>query len=324
MKQRIFSFLAVAGAALTSAAPQGCPDNAHKVASMPYWNQSETLPCMYAGSLASTEYLAAADHNLFYWLFRNPTQQATTPLVIWINGGPGATSMFGLFAENGPLRVQRTGPGADDFVIGLNPQGSWADVGDILFIDQPVGTGFSFTSAPDAQQTFVTTMQQAGDEFLYFLRTFNALHPDYALKSGRSVTLSGESYAGKYIPYFATRLVNDGKDILQLDNVLIGNPYTSPVNQRTATHKVAQALNIIDSYNMDQIAALRRKCERAVSASLPTSGDACTETLDYILAVGGGVFDKDARLFDYEYGAGGFKQPYQDYFTKSGKLADIL
>ena len=130
------------------------------------------------------------------------------------------------------------------------------------------------------------------------------------MKSGRSATLSGESYAGKYIPYFATRLVNDGKDILNLDNVLIGNPYTSPVNQRTATHKVAQALNIIDGYNMDQIAALRRKCEKAVSSNLSISGDACTETLDYILAVGGGVFDKDARLFDYEYGAGAFKQPY--------------
>lgn len=61
-----------------------------------------------------------------------------------------------------------------------------------------------------------------------------------------------------------------------------------------------------------------------MSASLKDSGDACTETLDYILAVGGGVFDKDARLFDYEYSAGAFKMPYQDYFTKSGKLTDIF
>jgi hypothetical protein len=61
---------------------------------------------------------------------------------------------------------------------------------------------------------------------------------------------------------------------------------------------------------MDQVAALRRRCEKAVSTNLATSGVECTQTLDYILAVGGGVFDKDARLFDYEYGAGGFKQPY--------------
>ena len=105
---------------------------------------------------------------------------------------------------------------------------------------------------------------------------------------------------------------------------MIGNPYTSPVNQRTATYKVAQSLGIIDSYNMDQIAALRRQCEDAVSKNVSTAGNNCTATLDLILELGGGVFDKDARLFDYDYLAGAFKQPYQDYFNKSGKLQEIF
>lgn len=62
--------------------------------------------------------------------------------------------MFGLFAENGPLRVTRNGTTDNDFVIGLNGEnGSWLDVGDILYIDQPVGTGFSFGSP------LVTTME---------------------------------------------------------------------------------------------------------------------------------------------------------------------
>jgi len=43
-----------------------------------------------------------------------------------------------------------------------------------------------------------------------------------------------------------------------------------------------------------------------------------------VLAVGGNVFDKDARYFDYDYEAGGFKQPYQDYFNKSARLQDIF
>lgn len=207
---------------------------------------------MYAGALPSTNYVAEANHNLFYWLFRDPTRAPSSQFVIWINGGPGATSMFGLFAENGPLRVERIGAGTgpDDFIIGLNQGGSWADVGDVLYIDQPVGTGFSFTADTDAKQTYVTSMGQAGDEFLTFLRNFVAMYPEYG-KASRPATISGESYAGKYIPYFATRLMKDGKDILDLQNVLIGNPYTSAVNQRTSTHRVAQALNIIDSYNMD-------------------------------------------------------------------------
>ena len=64
-------------------------------------------------------------------------------MVVWINGGPGATSMFGLFLENGPLRVRRNGTGPDDFVLSA-ADASWADDYSVVFIDQPVGTGFSY------------------------------------------------------------------------------------------------------------------------------------------------------------------------------------
>ena len=70
---------------------------------------------MYAGPLSASTIESGNNHNLFYWLFRNPDRAANLPFVIWLNGGPGATSMFGLFAENGPLRVVRTGATADDF-----------------------------------------------------------------------------------------------------------------------------------------------------------------------------------------------------------------
>ena len=85
---------------------------------------------MYAGTIQGSTV-----DNLFYWLFRNSTRDTATPLVIWINGGPGATSMFGLFAENGPLHVTRNGTSNNDFVIGWNPQGSWFDLADVLYID---------------------------------------------------------------------------------------------------------------------------------------------------------------------------------------------
>ena len=111
---------------------------------------------------------------------------------------------------------------------------------------------------------------------------------------------------------------------MSLNNLIIGNPYTSPVNQRTSTYKLGKGLTIIDDYNMDQIAALKRRCEIAVSSNFSTSGNNCTDTLDYVLAVGGNVFDKDARYFDYDFEAGVFKLPYQDYFTKSGQLQQIF
>lgn len=86
---------------------------------------------MYAGTLKTS---TAQDHNLFYWFFRN-TVDPTAPLVVWLNGGPGSSSMFGLFIENGPLRVSKTGAGATDFKVTLNPEGSWVDQANIIFLD---------------------------------------------------------------------------------------------------------------------------------------------------------------------------------------------
>jgi carboxypeptidase D len=90
-------------------------------------------------------------------------------------------------------------------------------------------------------------LEQAGDQFVEFLSNFLKIYPDYG-KQYRSLIFTGESYAGKYIPYFAARIQDQG--LFNLETLMIGNPYTSPVNQRTSTYKVGESLNIIDEYNM--------------------------------------------------------------------------
>jgi len=120
-------------------------------------------------------------------------------LVLWLNGGPGSSSMFGLFGENGPLRVSRTGPNAGDLVVGLPESGgSWVDEGDILFVDQPVNTGFSYGDS------YATTMDQIANDMVTFFTTFLfTTHPEYQT---RDLIISGESYAGKYLPGLATAI----------------------------------------------------------------------------------------------------------------------
>ncbi len=218
---------------------------------MPYWNVKDTLPCMYAGAISVS---STNKHNLFYWLFKN-TNIDNAPLIIWINGGPGSSSMFGLFLENGPIRVTRTGSGVDDYQVGLSPDGSWLEYGDVLYLDQPVGTGFSYGD------TYLDRMDDGATEFINFLDAFIKMYPEYQNKiSKRKFFLTGESYAGKYIPLF-TKYIDDYENRggqVSLTAVLIGNPFASPVTQRTSTHNVGKALGIIDTYNYDQIAALRR------------------------------------------------------------------
>jgi len=59
--------------------------------------------------------------------------------------------MFGLWLENGPLRVRQTGPGNDKVDLHLNAAGSWNDIADVMYIDQPAGTGFSYYDKMPAQ-----------------------------------------------------------------------------------------------------------------------------------------------------------------------------
>ena len=109
---------------------QTCTSTDHSISSLPYWTESKPFPCMYAGTFNVSD---TKNHNLFYWFFKN-TSLTAPPLVLWINGGPGASSMFGLFLENGPLRVKKNGTGADDYQIGLAAE-SWGDYADIIFLD---------------------------------------------------------------------------------------------------------------------------------------------------------------------------------------------
>ena len=161
--------------------------------------------------------------------------------------------MFGLFLENGPLRVSRTGGGADDFELKA-AQNSWADTYNMIFLDQPVGTGFSYGDS------FLTSMQDGSDEFLTFLNEFYNIYPE--LKENKFY-LTGESYAGKYLPLFTHDILESNKNAtfkIPLVSTMIIDPYPSPVLQRTDMHEVPFALGIIDQNNLNQIASLEQIC----------------------------------------------------------------
>ena len=129
-----------------------------------------------------------------------------------MNGGPGCSSLDGLLLENGPFRANQEGQ------LELTRTG-WSDYSTILYgifptftmenlvyavlclVDQPVGTGFSF----QMQGTLPSTMDEATPEFITFLIQFFHLFPDL---QGHDMYLSGESYAGVYVPYYATAILD--------------------------------------------------------------------------------------------------------------------
>ena len=104
-------------------------------------------------------------------------------------GGPGCSSMDGLFLELGPLRLNKGN-------IQINPH-SWHHAGNVLFIDQPVGTGMSFTK----NRNYCKSDDAINTQFYKFVTEFLKLHNRYVdNKVSRKLYMSGESHAGHYIP----------------------------------------------------------------------------------------------------------------------------
>ena len=106
-------------------------------------------------------------------------------------------------------------------------------------------------------------MDEASAEFVTLMKGLYSTFPELAAKP---LYMTGESYAGKYIPRFSYALLNEAGDVtFDLKASLIGDPYTAPLTQRTSTYLVPQALNILDESNMPQIATLQKNCQEILA-----------------------------------------------------------
>ncbi|MFE2108083.1 hypothetical protein ACFXAF_19765 [Kitasatospora sp. NPDC059463] len=186
----------------------------------------------YAG-YADVDGPGTAKSHLFYWFFESQTCDPNldagrqkdlieqTPLLIWLNGGPGASSLAGLFLENGPLRVADDATGT----ISVSPD-SWNQEAHVLYWDQPVGAGYSYCEAED---TYVEDEETLGRMFWLALQRFFDTYPEYL---ACPLYVCGESYAGKYVPYIAKRIHEEnagrtGKH-LNLSGIAVGNGWIKP------------------------------------------------------------------------------------------------
>ncbi|KAK9130318.1 hypothetical protein Sjap_010805 [Stephania japonica] len=160
---------------------------------------------------------------LFYWFFEAVEDPSSKPLVLWLQGGPGCSSIgFGEAGEIGPFHVN-----ADGKTLYLNPY-SWNQVANIIFLDSPVGTGFSYSKSP-------SDVEENGDEMtakesLAFLLKWFERFPQY---KGRDFYITGESYAGHYIPQLAQAIVSFSSTLessINLKGYMVGNALTDDFN----------------------------------------------------------------------------------------------
>lgn len=159
--------------------------------------------------------------NLFFWFFPAQNGDASSPFVVWLQGGPGSSSLFGLFAEQGPILV--------DQAQKIQPRDiTWNSKYHLLFIDQPVGTGFSFTQSEDG---YVRNEDEVARDLYAMLTQFFVLFDEY---SASPFYVTGESYGGKYVPAITYKIHvenPEAKKKINLKGMAIGDGLIDPYNQ---------------------------------------------------------------------------------------------
>ncbi|GMN50865.1 hypothetical protein TIFTF001_020025 [Ficus carica] len=157
---------------------------------------------------------------LFYWFYEATSRPDEKPLVLWLNGGPGCSSVgYGATQEIGPFIVDTNGHG-----LKYNPS-SWNTEANMLFLESPIGVGFSYSNTS-------TDYDNLGDDFTAndaytFLQKWFLKFPSYRK---RAFYIAGESYAGKYVPELAELVYDKNKDPslhIDIKGILLGNPETS-------------------------------------------------------------------------------------------------
>lgn len=171
----------------------------------------------YAGYVTVHE---SHERALFYWFFEASTQPDHKPLVLWLNGGPGCSSVgYGATQEIGPFLLDTSAPD-----LTFNPF-SWNQEANMLFLESPIGVGFSYTNTSSDFDKLGD--QLTANDAYEFLHRWHAKFPAYR---NRTLYIAGESYAGKYIPELAELIHDKNKDpslYIDLRGILMGNPETS-------------------------------------------------------------------------------------------------
>ncbi|XP_057782946.1 serine carboxypeptidase 1-like [Salvia miltiorrhiza] len=156
-----------------------------------------------------------AGRALFYY-FAESEDSSTKPLVLWLNGGPGCSSLgAGAMTELGPFRVNPDGK-----TLWYN-QYSWNTVANVIFLESPAGVGFSYSNT---SSDYTTGDAQTAQDAYTFLVNWLERFPEYKT---REFYITGESYAGHYVPQLASLIMQNNKitnqTVINLKGIALGN-----------------------------------------------------------------------------------------------------
>ncbi|CAF1330848.1 unnamed protein product [Adineta ricciae] len=245
----------------------GLQANDFYVENLPLLPQSESSINMHAGYLP----VNSQNHgSLFFWHFPNKFISDKSRTIIWLNGGPGQSSLIGAWTEIGPFRFINN----DTMVVN---NGSWHFYANLLFIDQPIGTGFSYAE----NNRFIKELDVMAEHFVGFLDRYIEVFPKLLEDD---IYLAGESFAGQYIPYIAKAIL-EKRSVLKLRGLIIGSGWIDPVSLYDSYLPYALLNDLLknNSAIYTNITRLVAWCHDILSKQVHVFVDSCFPILDQII-----------------------------------------
>ncbi|KAL3211783.1 hypothetical protein MRX96_036260 [Rhipicephalus microplus] len=154
-------------------------------------------PLINAGNLEEAKSYSRYNSNLFFWFVPSLRDPENDPVILWMQGGPGTSSLLGFFNEHGPYYL------SDDGNEAAFRDLTWAKRYSMLYVDQPVGTGYSYT---ENDAGYARNQTEVGRDMFEFLQQFFTMFGELAQND---FYIAGESYAGKYVPTVGGRTARE-------------------------------------------------------------------------------------------------------------------
>ncbi|XP_073050557.1 serine carboxypeptidase 1-like [Primulina eburnea] len=210
----------------------------------------------FSGNFPSRHYAGyvTIDENhgkkLYYYFVESERNPWEDPVVLWLNGGPGCSSFDGFVYEHGPFNFEAGKPHGSLPTLHRNPY-SWSKVSSILYLDSPSGVGLSYSE--NISDYITGDLKSASDSHIFLLKWFE-LYPEFI---SNPFFISGESYAGIYVPtlaYEVAKGIDAGiKPILHLKGYMVGNGVTDDVIDGNALVPFVHGMGLISEELFEEV-----------------------------------------------------------------------
>ncbi|XP_022944267.1 serine carboxypeptidase-like 51 [Cucurbita moschata] len=230
--------------------------------------------------------------HMFWWLYRSPSRvdagSKAWPTILWLQGGPGGSGTgFGNFLEIGPLNLN------------LKPRNStWLQKADLLFVDNPVGTGYSYV---ESGGEFAKGDVEAAIDMTTLLAEVSK-NNTVGLRNA-PLYIFAESYGGKFAVTLALsllRAIQAGNLTLNLRGVALGNSWMSPEDYTYSWGPLLKDLSRIDDVTLQASNRLALKIQQQLKNKLYENATVSWSDLEELIITNSNKLDFYNFMLDLE------------------------